>query len=87
MARPGSPLLHRTGEGEMGLGGVHGCCMVEYSVPECYLASQLAETTGLPMGSPSTSASSVLPLIQLTSLQRLGVKCLHLIQSAEGRAS
>jgi hypothetical protein len=53
--------------------------------------ASLVETADLPVGSPSPSASSILPLIQPqgspTSAQWLGVSVLSLFQSAAGRAS
>jgi hypothetical protein len=58
-ARPGRPLLY------MCLGPGTGQCMLLLSVSESSLGSGLLETAGLPMGSPSSSALSILPLIQL----------------------
>jgi hypothetical protein len=65
------------------------CCLVGGSVSERSQGSRLIETAGLPMGSPSSSASSSLSLIQpqgpWTSDQWLGVSiCVCLSQMLVG---
>jgi hypothetical protein len=89
-ARPGSPLLYMCWRG----GGVFlisagVCCLVGGSVSERSHGSRLVETDGLPMGSPSSSASSSLSLIQPqgspASIYWLGVNiCIWLFQLPVG---
>ena len=59
-ARPGSPLLYMC-QGQV---PARVCCLVDGSVSERSLGSRLVETAGLPMGLPSSSASSSLSLMQ-----------------------
>jgi hypothetical protein len=87
-ARPGSPLLSTYWR----LGPALICCLVGGSVSDISQGSRLVESAGLPLGSPYSSASSSLSLIQpqgsLTSVHWLECnKNLCLSQSAACWAS
>lgn len=72
-----------------GLGPVCACCRVGGSVSGSPHGSRVVEAAGLPTGSPSSLASSILSLIYpqetLTSVQQLGESiCIYLCQLLDG---
>ena len=63
------------------------CSLVGCLVSGSSQGSRLVDTVGLPMGLPSPSAPSALPLTEVPDLSpMLGYKYLHLSQSAAGSA-
>ena len=70
-----------------GLGPACVCALVGGLVSGSSQGSRLVDTVGLPMGLPSPSAPSALPLTEVPDLSpMLGYKYLHLSQSAAGSA-